>query len=140
VDVSTTLARLPLPKSRVRALVTRALELERIRNALVSVTFLGPRAMANLNSSYLGQRGPTDVITFSFDRESPRLPVVGDIYVCSSVAAANAKRLRISLREELSRLVVHGTLHLAGLDHPDDDTRTSSPMWRKQERIVDRDR
>lgn len=114
------------------------LESERVRAALVSVTFLGSVAMAKLNSWYLGHSGPTDVIAFSFKRRSARSPVVGDIYVCPRVAAANAKRLRISLREELSRLVVHGSLHLAGLDHPDDETRTDSPMWRKQEHIIGR--
>jgi probable rRNA maturation factor len=115
------------------------LESEGVRDALVSVTFIGSVAMAKLNSRYLEHSGPTDVITFSFQRRSRRSrrsPVVGDIYVCPRVAAVNARRLSISLREELSRLVVHGSLHLAGLDHSDDETRTDSPMWRKQERIV----
>jgi probable rRNA maturation factor len=124
----------------VKALVEMTLQSERVGEALVSVTFLGTDAMAKLNSWYLGHSGPTDVIAFSFKRQSRRSPVVGDIYICPRVAAANARRLRISLREELSRLVVHGSLHLAGLDHPDDDTRTHSPMWRKQERIVGRHR
>jgi ssRNA-specific RNase YbeY (16S rRNA maturation enzyme) len=36
------------------------------------------------------------------------------------------------------RLVVHGTLHVLGWDHPDDDARLGSPMWRRQERYVAR--
>jgi ssRNA-specific RNase YbeY (16S rRNA maturation enzyme) len=36
------------------------------------------------------------------------------------------------------RLVVHGTLHVLGYDHPDGDHRTRSPMWQRQERYVKR--
>jgi probable rRNA maturation factor len=107
---------------------------------MVSVTFLGTRAMAKLNAQYLGHSGATDVITFSFRRESSGSPLIGDIYVCPVVAATNARSLGVSLRDELSRLVVHGSLHLAGLEHPDGETRASSPMWRKQERIIARSR
>ena len=42
------------------------------------------------------------------------------------------------LREELVRLVVHGTLHVLGYDHPDGPGRTRSAMWRRQERYVRR--
>jgi Uncharacterized protein family UPF0054. len=41
------------------------------------------------------------------------------------------------VREELARLVIHGTLHILGLEHPEGDDRFSSPMWRKQERILE---
>jgi probable rRNA maturation factor len=42
------------------------------------------------------------------------------------------------LRQELVRLVIHGTLHTLGHDHPDGDHRTRSPMWQRQERYVKR--
>jgi probable rRNA maturation factor len=45
--------------------------------------------------------------------------------------------LGIPLREELIRLVVHGTLHALGWDHPEGPGRTRSAMWRKQERYVE---
>jgi probable rRNA maturation factor len=41
------------------------------------------------------------------------------------------------VREELIRLVVHGTLHVLGYDHPDHGERERSPMWRRQERYVE---
>jgi probable rRNA maturation factor len=40
------------------------------------------------------------------------------------------------VREEIARLVVHGTLHVLGYDHPEDESRTASPMWRRQERLL----
>ena len=45
---------------------------------------------------------------------------------------------REPVRRELARLVVHGVLHVLGYDHPEDDDRERSPMWRRQEKIVAR--
>jgi probable rRNA maturation factor len=62
--------------------------------------------------------------------------VVGDIYICPDVARANASAARCGVREELLRLVVHGTLHVLGWDHPEDDARVASAMWRRQEKLL----
>ncbi len=86
----------------------------------------------------MGHRGPTDVISFGLGRQGRRGPVVGDIYICTEIARANAKRQGVSSQEELLRLVVHGTLHTLGYDHPGGATRMDSSMWRKQERILAR--
>ncbi|MFN9215076.1 MAG: rRNA maturation RNase YbeY, partial [Gemmatimonadota bacterium] len=64
--------------------------------------------------------------------------LVGDIYVCPAVAAAHAARFGCGVREETARLVVHGTLHVLGHDHPVGPTREASPMWRRQERLLRR--
>jgi probable rRNA maturation factor len=42
------------------------------------------------------------------------------------------------VREELARLVVHGTLHVLGYVHPEGGTRTESAMWKRQERLLAR--
>ena len=89
-----------------------------------------------MNLEYLRHSGPTDVISFGMGRETPTMPAIGDIYICPDVAERNARSHGVPLEEELSRLVVHGTLHVAGHDHPDDDTRTSSEMWKRQERVL----
>jgi probable rRNA maturation factor len=61
---------------------------------------------------------------------------VGDVYICAWVAAREAKARGVPLREELIRLVVHGTLHALGRTHPEGSARTRSAMWRRQERYV----
>jgi probable rRNA maturation factor len=86
---------------------------------------------------FLKSDGPTDVITFGLSANGGKMPVIGDIYICPAVAERNAKKLGISSRQELARLLVHGTLHVLGYDHPEGDSRTSSPMWKRQERILD---
>lgn len=62
--------------------------------------------------------------------------VVGDIYICPDVVRKNAAHYGVGLREELARVVVHGTLHALGYDHEPGEDRVSSDMWRKQERIL----
>jgi probable rRNA maturation factor len=105
---------------------------------MLSITFVGRAAISELNRRYLGHHGPTDVISFGLGRQGRRGPVVGDIYICAEIARSNARRQDVSSQEELLRLVVHGTLHALGYDHPEGGTRTNSAMWRKQERILAR--
>jgi probable rRNA maturation factor len=138
IDVSSTVRRLLVSRERIKAAATAALRADHVTNGMLSITFVGRAAMSELNQRYLGHLGPTDVISFGLGRHGRRGPVVGDIYICAEIARANAKRQGVSAQEELLRLVVHGTLHVLGYDHPVGATRTTSPMWRKQERIVAR--
>ena len=117
----------------VRRVVTRVLEGER-REGLISVTFLGRDAMRRMNAEHKGGDVPTDVLAFAMSDGAGR--AVGDVYICPWVAAREAKARGVSLREELIRLLVHGTLHALGRTHPEGEDRTRSPMWRRQERYV----
>ena len=103
---------------------------------LLSITLLSKPRMAAFNRKHLGHAGATDVISFGF--RDPAGAVIGDIYLCPAVAAENARRFGVGVREELLRLVVHGTLHVLGHDHPSGDRRTESPMWKRQERLLAR--
>jgi probable rRNA maturation factor len=89
-----------------------------------------------MNREFLSHKGPTDVISFGMSRAAKSSPVIGDIYICPELATRNAKDLGIRISEELARLVVHGTLHILGYDHPEGADHTSSPMWKRQERIL----
>jgi probable rRNA maturation factor len=138
IDVSSSVRRLLVSRPRVKEAALAALAAEGVRDAMLSITFVGRAAMSELNRRYLGHHGPTDVISFGLGRNGRRGPVVGDIYICPEIARANAKRQGVSSQEELLRLVVHGALHTLGYDHPDGATRTASKMWRRQERILSR--
>jgi probable rRNA maturation factor len=138
VDVSASGVRSPISAARLADAARAVLRTERVRNALVSLALIDRRAIARLNREHLGHAGATDVISFSFSRASARDAVIGDVYIAPDVARDNAAARGVPLREEMLRLVVHGTLHVLGHDHPDGPTRERSPMWRKQERIVRR--
>jgi probable rRNA maturation factor len=129
----------PLSRARAQQVVASVLRAERVRHALVSVAFVSERAIAQMNQRHLGHRGPTDVISFGFaPLAGPDSPLVGDIYIAPQVASRNAKARQSPVREEIVRLLVHGTLHVLGHDHPEDDGREASAMWRRQERLVKR--
>ena len=106
----------------------------------VSLLFVDEEAMAALNQQFLGKSGPTDVLSFPIEDEpgptgrspdlggsgpgvSPEegtLTLLGDVVICPAVAAANAVEHEVSLEDEVALLVVHGLLHLLGLDHEEE--------------------
>ena len=134
-DVTVQGRRRPVPDAVVRRAARAVLAGER-RAARLSITFLGRDAMRRLNREYKGEDRPTDVISFGLT--TPGMGLVGDVYVCPWVAEREARARGVPAREEIVRLVVHGTLHVLGWDHPDDGGRVRSPMWRRQERYVER--
>jgi probable rRNA maturation factor len=138
IDVAVDGVRAPLSRARVADIARGVLRAERVRDALVSVTLVSNRRMAALNRKHLRRSGPTDVIAFGFSRVGKRGPIVGDVYVAPDVARVSARENGVSVREELARLVVHGTLHVLGYDHPEDGQRTGSAMWKRQERLLAR--
>lgn len=128
--------RVPVAGARLRAAVETVLAAQKVKHALISITLMTPRKMAALNEKHLRHSGPTDIITFGF--RDPAGALIGDLYLCPAVAAANAKTFGVSQREELLRLAVHGTLHVLGYEHPESESRTKSPMWKLQERLLKR--
>ena len=117
--------------------VRRVLAWEGAPGARVSVTLLPPARMKALNRRTFGHRGLTDVISFPLPQPDGTLQ--GDVYACPAAARAWVKDAGPgALREEMVRLVVHGTLHVLGYDHPSGPGRTRSRMWRTQERYVRR--
>ena len=138
VGISADGVRIPVSRDRVAAAVRAVLRSERVRDALLSITFVSNPVIRSLNRAHLKRRGVTDVISFGFRRASPASPILGDIYIAPDVARASARANKVTVSEEIVRLVVHGTLHVLGYDHPEGDTRTRSAMWRKQERLVER--
>jgi probable rRNA maturation factor len=138
VAVSLEGVRIPLARARVAAIARAVLRAERVRDALLSVTFLDAKAMRALNRRHLRRNRLTDVIAFGFRGAGTRGPVVGDVYISPDAARDAAAANGIPMREELVRLVVHGTLHVLGYDHPESEARVRSPMWRRQEALVRR--
>ncbi|UCG84759.1 MAG: rRNA maturation RNase YbeY [Gemmatimonadota bacterium] len=122
-----------VPTAVVRDAVVTVLDGEQTGAADVSVTFLSGQRMRALNRRTFGVDRATDVIAFALPHPGR---IVGDVYVCPSVARRAAERLGVPVRQELLRLVVHGTLHVLGYDHPTGQERTVSLMWRVQERYV----
>ncbi|MBC8086878.1 MAG: rRNA maturation RNase YbeY [Phycisphaerae bacterium] len=137
MSVSSPGGRLPVSATRLEALAIAVLKAEKVKDAVVSVTCVSTRAMATLNKQHLKHAGATDVITFGLGTD-PAGTMRADIYICTDVAREQSREHGVGVREEMQRLLTHGLLHACGHDHPVDDSRTTSPMWRRQETLLKR--
>lgn len=99
----------------------------------LSITLVDDDEMARLNVEWLDRTGSTDVIAFSLGSAES---VLGDVYIAPDTAGKNAAGLGVDLLEEILRLVIHGTLHVVGYDHPEGPDRSASEMYRLQEELL----
>ena len=125
--------------------------------AELSLLFVDEAVMADLNVRHMGANGPTDVLAFPLDdpidpgrwpdagatgpgrepTEVQELPVLlGDVVVCPAVAARQAPEHAGSYDDELALLVVHGVLHVLGMDHADPEE--AAVMQARERELLDR--
>jgi probable rRNA maturation factor len=121
--------------------------------AEVSLLFVDEDHIADLNRRFMDSDGPTDVLSFPIDGipepstsglmppgRSPWDPddqplLLGDIVVCPAVAARQAPDHAGTYEDEIALLIVHGLLHLIGLDHVTDDDRVA--MRSREKELLD---
>ena len=148
----------PVELARWVDLATDALRDSGVRGeAELSLLFVDESVMADLNQRYMGADGPTDVLAFPLedpieagrwpdagstgpDREPPEvaeLPLLlGDVVVCPAVAARQAPEHAGSYEDEIALLVVHGVLHVLGMDHADPEE--AAAMQARERELLDR--
>ncbi len=151
-------ADLPVSVDRWSALARSVLEAEGIvTETEVSLLFVDEVTIASLNERFLERVGPTDVLSFPIEDEvdrsgrSPdeggtgpgsseadtgRLVLLGDVVICPAVAARNAVDHGVAIEDELALLVVHGILHLLGMDHEVD--AEAERMERREQQLLSR--
>jgi probable rRNA maturation factor len=128
---------LPIAPEELERAMLHVLAAEGVGKAELSLAVVGDAEIAQLNQEYLSHDGPTDVI--SFPLENPAGLLVGDIYVGGEQARRQAEEAGEELRVELLRLAIHGTLHVLGHEHPEEDEqRAASPMYLRQEALLRR--
>jgi probable rRNA maturation factor len=104
-----------LPHYTVERLCALALASAGVKEGHLAVEFVDPARMAALNGEHRGKDGPTDVLSFPVDGADPSAPgggvprELGDIVICPEHTA------------DMSEAIVHGALHLVGMDHETDD-------------------
>lgn len=109
-----------LPIKKAKETIANVFAGENIADYNVDVIYVDSEFMADMNMQYLNHEGDTDVITFPLGEDDA---VDGEIYICPQVGSEQAVEYKVSLNEELIRLVAHGALHLAGYDDDTDDKR-----------------
>jgi probable rRNA maturation factor len=88
----------------------------------VTVRLVGVSESQTLNRDYRGKDAPTNVLSFPFEAppEVP-IPLLGDLVICHAVVEQEAQQQHKPLAQHYAHMVVHGTLHLLGYDHIEDD-------------------
>lgn len=104
-------------RAPLASLVKAALALEGRRPGEIAVVLTDDAELRFLNRRWRGLDRATDVLSFAYDENAATAPVHGDLVISLDRVRIQAKRFRVSEGEELARLVIHGALHLAGLDH-----------------------
>lgn len=118
----------------IRSAIYLVMDKNGITGGEISIALLGDQEIRDLNRIYLGQDRTTDVIAFALYEEGES--VLGDIYIGYQQAIYQAGEMDIPLIEEIVRLVIHGTLHVLGHDHPDADANFNSEMFQLQEEFL----
>ncbi|NRA55724.1 MAG: rRNA maturation RNase YbeY [Gammaproteobacteria bacterium] len=91
-------------------------------DAEVTIRLVEPSESQELNHQYRGKDRPTNVLSFEF--EAPpmlELDLLGDLIICKQIIEKEAIEQEKPLLNHWAHMVVHGTLHLLGYDHIDDD-------------------
>jgi len=119
----------PVDEDALATLAVATLRGEGVGAFELSVSFVADDEMGELHHEYLGEPGPTDVLSFPLDDvDGGGVRLLGDVVICPSYAKGNND----DVDAELRLLLVHGVLHLLGHDHEDGTERAQ--MWSKQER------
>lgn len=152
----------PVDSLRWLRLAESVLAAEGVRgDAELSMLFVDEQAMSDLHQRFLGKEGPTDVLAFPIDEEPPEsgrspdsggsgpgylppepsdLPVLlGDVVICPAVARRNVEQSvhgTGTYDDEVALLIVHGILHLMGLDHV--DAEEAEVMERRERELLAR--
>jgi probable rRNA maturation factor len=120
----------PIDEPGLRELAERTLLAEGKTASELSVSFVEEEEIADLHLRYMGEEGPTDVLSFPLEDEDDGVEVLGDVVIAPAVAARNNP----DVEAELRLLLVHGILHLLGHDHEEATDRAA--MWVLQERYT----
>ena len=101
------------------------------RITALNYIFCSDHLLLDINQEYLSHDTYTDIITFDYSDIPGRIE--GDIYISVDRIAENAAKFKVSLREELARVMAHGLLHLCGFG---DKTPAEKVEMRKEEEMA----
>ncbi len=105
----------PIPQCKVERLCALALASAGVRDGHLAVEFVEADRMTELNCEHRRKQGPTDVLSFPVDGAERKAPgdnvprELGDVVICPEHTS------------DVSEAIVHGTLHLVGMDHETDE-------------------
>jgi probable rRNA maturation factor len=133
VEINDTQTHVAVETGFLEGLVRRTLLAEGVENASISIALVDDSTIRVINRRHLAHDWPTDVISFGLSEPDDRI-MAGELIVSAEMAAATAKDVGVDPLSELALYVVHGLLHLCGLD--DQSTEDADVMRRREGEIL----
>ena len=108
------------------------------KNGELSLVFCDDQEIKALNKEYRRRNKPTDVLSFALRENSCDQMinnVLGDVVISVETARRQAREQKVTWREEIIRLLIHGCLHLVGYDHVGVSKTKAAKMRRKEDQL-----
>ncbi len=109
-------------KKGIRSWIKDCITNENKISGNINFIFCDDDYLLEMNQKYLGHDTYTDIITFDLSEDEYKIS--GDVFISIDRARENAFKYKTKLQEEVSRLIVHGILHLSGYDDQSADEKT----------------
>ncbi len=121
VEINSTSKQIP-SLDNIERWISAALHSDELVNAEVSVYIVDEAESQELNFQYRAKDKPTNVLAFPADiHEEVGVPLLGDLVICAPIVAREAAEQKKDLDAHWAHMLIHGTLHLLGYDHTEDD-------------------
>jgi len=118
--------------TRLKAFIGNVFKLEKKKLKRINYIFCSDKYLLKINQEWLGHSFYTDTISFDLS-ESPK-ELIGEIYISVDRVKDNANSLKTSFKQELLRVIFHGTLHLC--DYKDKNKMGKDKMRNKEEHYL----
>jgi len=122
---------LKIEDSKVRELALLVLNEACYKKINLNFIFCNNQTLNDFKLKYFNDDALTDIMTFPIRNDSE---LEAEIYISHEMASQNAKEFKVSLNNEMSRLIVHGILHLIGFN--DTTKEKKKEMFEKQEQVI----
>lgn len=129
IEIFTEGVKLPfhdITRQKIKKIAVEAADRLDLHNARITIIITDDAYIRTINREYRSLDRPTDVISFA-NRDNPFPDIdasqeeIGDIYISAERAERQSHEYRVSLADEMKRLIIHGVLHLVGYDHERSD-------------------
>lgn len=117
----------PLNEEFLKKIGEKILEAEE-KKMEISLVLVGRRRIKTLNKKYRQKNKVTDVLSFSYNGS-------GEVVICLQEVKKNAKRYNLAYEKELTKVLIHGLLHLLGYDH-EVNPQKAGEMKKKEEHYL----
>lgn len=125
-----------LNKKWLSKIIKSTLKMVDVKQAEISIAFVGEKKIKELNRRYRRKNKITDVLSFTYQIQNTKykIPLVGEIIICYPQAVRQARERGHGAKEEIKTLLVHGLLHLCGHEH--EKGAKEAEKMRRMEKIV----